>query len=209
MAFYALTQKIMGDGKALNDPNVSFNHLVEQKPLNKDNFGSRSFVVDKSCKFNKILSEKKKSKGPTCLDPRISRGEIPFPNSTRMSLGLPELSKKEIEDFSKNRILFEEEVAGPDVSCENGDCLLIPSNLTRQCKETYELVMEYMREENKSGWVLRSTINKGLQEKNIGALDQITARFNHLQEKGVKCTSKDKGLLFKFEGGRWKVRLNL
>jgi len=116
-------------------------------------------------------------------------------------------TKKFDEELKKTRAFADANRI--DEEEEEEEYLMIPINQSGQCKETYEFIIEYMEENYKSGWILRSKINIWMQEKNIGNVDQINARFEHLQNKGKKCNlSVTKGLIFKKENGRWKVKLN-
>jgi hypothetical protein len=87
-------------------------------------------------------------------------------------------------------------------------CLLIPSILPTQSQETYNLILEFMEEEHKSGWVERSTIRKWLQDKQYGDLHLVNGRMSSMQKQGSSCSYTTKGLVFKLVQGRWKVRFN-
>ena len=80
-------------------------------------------------------------------------------------------------------------------------------DISKQTKETYDLIIEYFIENYKSGWVQRSTISKYFQEKGHINLARINARFEHLIDKGIKGNKGNvEGLIFKKEQNRWCIK---
>jgi hypothetical protein len=78
-------------------------------------------------------------------------------------------------------------------------------DLSKQTKETYELIVEYFQENYKSGWIQRSIISKYFQDKGHTNIARINARFEHLIDKGNKGILIDEGLVFKKEENRWYI----
>jgi hypothetical protein len=89
---------------------------------------------------------------------------------------------------------------------DNDNIYVGVKDVSKQTKETYDLIHEYFRENYKSGWVQRTSISKYLQDRIDGlSVSRVNARFEHLIAKGNNVR-KD-GIVFKKNGSRWVVAL--
>lgn len=82
-------------------------------------------------------------------------------------------------------------------------------DVSKQTKETYDLIVEYFDENYKSSWVQRSIISKYFQEKGHSNIARINARFEHLIAKGNKDNKEEieECLVFKKEQNRWYIKI--
>ena len=97
-----------------------------------------------------------------------------------------------------------------DEELDNAKVYIGLENLSDQEKETYELIIEYLKENYSTGWNAREVIAKYLMKELDQTNHRIHARLEHLIKKGDKQDKKSEyGIVCrqKSKDARWSIKL--
>lgn len=186
---YLRQEEYIFNTKENKDDKKLCREIIDKTPMSSFKFTSRKMI-----KSNETITLNKVKKA-TGWSSAIYNGDNLPPKKSFDLYGI------ESKDDEKKEI-------SNDLNEDNKEEIYVNSkDVSKQTKETFELIQEYFRENYKNGWVQRTSISKYFKDRGVDDnTSRLNARFEHIIAKGTNKKTED-SIVFKKNGSRWLVRI--